>query len=67
MGIENNQQISFVDLCINRKTDEFTIGIYIKPTFTNTTIPVTSNHPSSYKQATFNFLLDRAHNLPITH
>jgi hypothetical protein len=26
-----------------------------------------SNHPSIHKQATFNFLLDRAHNLPITY
>jgi hypothetical protein len=28
---------------------------------------MTSNHLSNHKQATFNFLLDRAHNLPITY
>jgi hypothetical protein len=67
MEIENNQQINFLDLCINSKTDEFTIGIYRKPTFTDTTMPMASNHPSSHKQATFNFLLDRAHNLLITY
>jgi hypothetical protein len=65
--MENNQQINFLDLCIHRKTDEFTIGIYRIPTFTNTTIPMASNHMSGHKQAIFNFLLDRAHNLPITY
>jgi hypothetical protein len=67
LEIEKYQRINFLDLCINRKTDEFTIGIYRKPTFTDRSIRVASNHSSSYKQGTFNFLLDRAHNLPITY
>jgi hypothetical protein len=67
METENNQRINFLNLCINRKIDEFTICIYRKPTFIDTTIPMTSNDPSSHKQATFNFLLDRAHDLPITY
>jgi hypothetical protein len=60
MDIETNQQINFLDLSENRKIIEFTLGTYRKPTYTDTVMRKSSNHPSNHKQAAFNCLLDGA-------
>jgi hypothetical protein len=36
METESNQQINFLDLSIYRVANEFTLGIYRKPTYTDT-------------------------------
>jgi hypothetical protein len=56
---EENNQINFLDITINRTHTEWRIAIYRKPTFTNTVIPYTSNHPTQHKYATIRFLYNR--------
>jgi hypothetical protein len=41
--------------------------IYRKPTYTDTVIPESSNHPNNHKQAAFNYLLDGALKIRITN
>jgi hypothetical protein len=66
LEIENNQLINFLDLSVYRTMNGFNFGTYRKPTYADTVIPKSSNHPNRQKQAAFNFLLDKAYNLPIT-
>jgi hypothetical protein len=66
MEIEANQQIIFLDLNIYRERNTFNLGIYKKPTYTDTVIPKSFNHPNNHKQAAFNYLLDRLQKIPIT-
>jgi hypothetical protein len=67
METESNQRISFLDLSIYIRANEFTLGIYGEPTYTDTVIPESSDHPNNHKQAAFNCLLDRARKIPITN
>jgi hypothetical protein len=43
--MEHNNTINFVDTTIHKTQDNIKISIYRKPTFTDTIIPYTSNHP----------------------
>jgi hypothetical protein len=63
--IETNQQINFLDRNIYRETNTFNLGIFRKPTYTDIVIPKSSNHPNNHKQSASNYLLDRAHKIPI--
>jgi hypothetical protein len=44
---------------INRTHTNWRTAIYRKPTFTDTIIPYTSNHPIQHKQAAIRFLYNR--------
>lgn len=63
---EDNGTISFLDLSIHRSDTNITIGIYRKPTTTDTVIHNTSNHPQEHKMSAFHLLLNRMHNLPLS-
>jgi hypothetical protein len=54
-----NNQINFLDITINRTHTDWRIAVYRKPTFTDTVIPYTSNHPTQHKYATIRFLCNR--------
>jgi len=54
--IEHNNAINFLDTTIHKPQDNIKISIYRKPTFTDTIIPNTSNHPSKHKYAAVWFL-----------
>jgi hypothetical protein len=57
--IEHNNAINFLDTTIHRTQDSIKISIYRKPTFTDTIIPYTSNHPPQHKYAAVKFLYNR--------
>jgi hypothetical protein len=56
---ETNNQINFLGVTIHRTPTNWNIAVYRKPTFTDTLIPYTSNHPTQYKYATIRFLYNR--------
>jgi hypothetical protein len=45
--LEQNNTINFLGTTIHKTHDSIEISIYRKPTFTDTIIPYTSNHPNS--------------------
>jgi hypothetical protein len=50
---ENNGQINFLDLLLIQKAITTETDIFQKPTTTDTTINLFSNHPIQHKIATF--------------
>jgi len=56
---EVDNQINFLDITINRTHTNWKIAIYRKPTFIDTIIPYTSNHPTQHKHAARQFLFNR--------
>ena len=62
---ENNNRVNFLDLTIIRNTPHLEIDIFRKSTTTDTTIHYLSNHPQEHKLATYRFLMNRMHNLPL--
>jgi hypothetical protein len=48
-----------LDISIHKTPNNLKISIYRKPTFTDSIIPYTSNHPTQYKYATVKFLFNR--------
>ena len=64
--IEKDNSINFLDLTIDHKNkNKFNFQIYRKPTYTDTIIPSTSNHPFSTKMAAFHSLINRIINIPL--
>jgi hypothetical protein len=61
--IETDNNINFLDINIHRNPSNWNISIYRKPTFTDTLIPHSSNHPAQHKFAAVRFL----HNRPNTY
>jgi hypothetical protein len=61
-----NNTMHFLDLFLIRHTDKIEIGIFRKPTTTDTTINYTSNHPTEHKMAAYHFLIHRMSSLPLT-
>jgi hypothetical protein len=51
--------MNFLDTSIHRAQDSIKISVYRKPTFTDTIIPYTSNHPPQHKYAAVRFLYNR--------
>jgi len=49
----------YLDVNIHRTPSSWKTAVYRKPTFTNTIIPYTSNHPSQHKYAAIRFLYNR--------
>jgi hypothetical protein len=57
--IETDNSINFLDINIRRNASNWNISIYRKPTFTDTFIPYSSNHPTQHKFAAVRFLHNR--------
>jgi hypothetical protein len=54
--IKLNNTIKFLDVRIQKTPSNVKVSVYRKPTFTNSIIPYTSNHPSQHKYAAIRFL-----------
>jgi hypothetical protein len=52
-------KINYLDITIHRTPTEWRMSIYRKPTFTDTIIPYTSNHPIQHKFTAVRFLYNR--------
>jgi hypothetical protein len=63
---ELNDSISFLDLTIHREEENLLLSIYRKPTQTDIIIPNDSFHQYEHKFSSSNYLLNRAHNYPVT-
>jgi hypothetical protein len=59
-----HNRINNLDLAIYRNNSSIELGIYRKPTSTDTTIHVKSNHPYEHKIAAFNYYINRMSNSP---
>jgi hypothetical protein len=56
---ESDNRMNYLDITIHRTPQNWEISIYRKPTFTDSIIPYTSNHPSQHKYAAVRFLYNR--------
>jgi hypothetical protein len=52
-------QINYLDITIKRKDDHVDISVYGKPTYTDSIVPHTSNHPAPHKYAAVRYLYNR--------
>jgi len=66
MTTEENSNINFLDLTINRGRKNISTNIYRKATNTDTTINYLTNHPFKQKIATFRYYIQRMLTLPIS-
>ena len=66
---ETGGNINFLDLTIHRDIDSFSIdkGVYRKPTYTDTIIPIDSCHPTENKYAAIRHLLNRLNSYQPSH
>jgi len=56
---EKHNRINYLDITIHRQYTHVNISIFRKPTYTDTLIPYTSNHPVQHKHAAIRFLYNR--------
>ena len=63
---EENKTINYVDLHIHRNDNNIQLGIYRKPTQSDTTIHFTCNHPLQQKLPAYIFYINRLLSTPIT-
>ena len=54
--VERDNTINYLDISIHKTPHELKASIYRKPTFTDSIIPYTSNHPTQQKYAAVRFL-----------
>jgi len=66
MTKEENSNIHFLDLAINRGRKTISISIYRKTTNTDTTIHYISNHPFEQKISAYRYYIQRMLTLPIS-
>jgi hypothetical protein len=66
ISTEGNNLTNYLDLSIHRNNNNIDIGIYRKPTCTDSAIQFSSNHPYEHKLASFNYYINRMTTLPIT-
>ena len=66
MEKENNQQIFSLDTLVSRKNGFIVIGVFRKPTHTDTYLDFNSHHEKKHNIITASTLLNRACNLPNT-
>jgi len=64
---ESNNQINFLDIIIHKKTAKWTLSIYRKPSFTDSIIPYSSNHPPQHKHAVIRYLHNRLNTYHLQH
>jgi hypothetical protein len=64
---KTNDNVSFLDLSIIRKPTSLELGIYQKPTMTDTTINFLSNYPLEHKLAAYRFSISRMLSLPLNN
>jgi hypothetical protein len=57
--IERDNTINYLDISIHKTPHELRASIYRKPTFTDSIVPYTSNHPTQHKYAAVRFLYNR--------
>jgi hypothetical protein len=63
--LESNNQISFLDILIIRKSHQLEIDVHRNPTTSDTTINYLSNHPKDHKLAAYRDYIKRKLNLPL--
>ena len=56
---ETNNKINYLDITIHRTPTNWVTSIYRKPTFSDTIIPYSSNHPAQHKYAAIRYLYHR--------
>jgi len=56
---ESDNQISFLDITIRQTPTKLITSIYRKPSFTDSIIPYSSNHPPQHKHAAIRYLYNR--------
>jgi hypothetical protein len=64
---EENQSLNYLDVTIHRNPTSYKTAIYRKPTFTDTIIPHSSNHPSHHKYTAVRFLFNRLESYKLQH
>jgi len=64
---ESNNPINFLDFTIHKTPTKWTTSIYRKPTFTNSTVLLTSNHPPQHKHAAIRYLHNRLNTYHLQH
>jgi len=62
---EEHNSIDYPDLTVLRKHNKLEVDIYRKPTTTDTTINIMSNHPIEQKTAAYRFRITRMQSLPL--
>jgi hypothetical protein len=65
--IEQNDQLNFLDVTINRINDTFSTSVFRKPTFTGLGLNYFSFTPSIFKVNSVKTLIDRAFNVSSTY
>ena len=58
---EGDLNLNYLDISIHRTPADMRTTIYRNPTFTDTIIPHTSNHPAHHKHVAIRFLFNRLH------
>jgi len=56
---ERDHTLNYLDISIHRTPTNIKTAIYRKPTFMDTIIPYTPNHPTHHKYAAVRFLFNR--------
>jgi len=64
---EKGHTLNYLDISIHRTTTNMRTAIYRKPTFTDTIIPFTSNHPTHHKYAAVRHLYYRLNTYNLQH
>jgi hypothetical protein len=63
---EENNNLNYLDLSVHRNNNNLQLGIYRKPTQTDSTVHFTTNHPLEHQLAVYNFSINRMLTIPIT-
>jgi len=64
---ESNNQINFLDITIHKTPTKWATSIYRKPSFTDSIIPYSSNHPPQHKHAAIRYLHKRLNTYHLQH
>jgi len=59
--LETNNNLNYLDIAIRGTLTGWQTSIYRQPTFTNSIIPYSSNHPVQHKYAAIRYLYNRLH------
>jgi hypothetical protein len=65
--LETNNKLNYIDITIHRTPTGWKTSIHRKPTFTDSIIPYSSNHPAQHKHAEIKYLYNRLHTHTHTH